>query len=315
VAVHALADRTDELGERFDALSHQGGGVAPGAQDLQVGTGDPGRERRSRGRHQLAGQVADADLAGGDLLGRPLGHPHLVVQLGGQPAGQLDRAQRLAVQDGDAGQGGGVDAVGLVVAANVAAQVGCLLGAHPVDHITGGGEEHRYRQPRRAGRFDHHLHSDPRLGAGQGCCSQRLQAGPDRAHPPAAKLGAGLVQDHRGVIGGHAQVKPHDPSLHASSFRLRLVGGVGEAAFRHGPRVGRARRAALMCVNRHRAGWLAPIPSFGASVAGPEQAFTATRRHVHDATRRASHLASSRHHREPYPTPVPLSGARPEVLT
>jgi hypothetical protein len=45
------------------------------------------------------------------------------------------------------------------------------------------------------------------------------------------------------VIGGHAQVKPHDPSLHASYLLLRLTGGVGEAAVRHGPKVGRARRA------------------------------------------------------------------------
>jgi hypothetical protein len=104
--VHALADRTDELGERFDALRHQGSGVAPGAQDLQVDAGDPGRERLSRGGIKLAGQVADADLAGGDLLGQPLGHPHLVIQLGGQAARQLDRAQRVAFEDGDAGQGG-----------------------------------------------------------------------------------------------------------------------------------------------------------------------------------------------------------------
>jgi hypothetical protein len=105
-AVHPLADRSDELGERVCSLRHQGPGIAPGAQDLQVDPGDPGRERRSGGRHQLAGQVADADLAGGDLLGQPLGHPHLMVLFGGQASGQLDRPQRLALQDGDAGQGG-----------------------------------------------------------------------------------------------------------------------------------------------------------------------------------------------------------------
>lgn len=104
-------------------------------------------------------------------------------------------------------------------------------------------------------------------------------------------------------------------SLHASSFRLRLAGGVGEATFRHGPRVGRARRAALMCFNRHRAGWLAPIPLIRGLRGGPGTGIHSKRRHARDATRRASLLASSRNHREPYPTPVPRSNARPEVLT
>jgi hypothetical protein len=197
----------------------------------------------------------------------------------------------------------------------VAAQVGRLLGAHPVDNIPGGGKEHRHRQPGGTGRFDHHLDGDASLGVGQGQRPQPLQTGPGRAHPPAAKLGSCLIQDHRGVVGGHAQVQSDDPSLHASSFGLGLAGGVGEASFCHGPRVGRAPRAPLMCFNRHRAGWLVPIPSSGASVAGPEQAFTAARRHIHDATRREEPLASSRNHREPYPTPDPRSHARPEVLT
>ena len=69
------------------------------------------------------------------------------------------------------------------------AQVGGLLRGHPEHRVAAGGEEHRDRQPRRAGRLDHHLQPASRRAPGQ---RRRLHRG------QALHGGPGLALGHDG---------------------------------------------------------------------------------------------------------------------
>ena len=116
---------SDALGTRLD----QGVRVGPALQHGQVRRTDvPGQRRHG---HELADQVLDADLVLGAGLGEAVTRPDPPVQRGTLGAGQLQWLQAGGVEQGQAGQGVGVDAVGLGVPGQEAAQVGGLGRASP----------------------------------------------------------------------------------------------------------------------------------------------------------------------------------------
>jgi hypothetical protein len=102
-------------------------------------------------------QVLDAALVGRGLAGEPITGPHAAVQRRPGRVQQLEGVQPGRVDQREAGQGVGVDAACLGVARQDPPQVVGFGRADPVHDVAAGREEHRDRQPRRPGRFHHHL--------------------------------------------------------------------------------------------------------------------------------------------------------------
>ena len=94
---------------------HQHVRVRPALQHSQVGSAQV-TGQRGHG-HERADQVLDADLVLGAGLGEAVRRPHPAVQRRPLHAGQLEGMQTGGVDEGQAGQGVGVDAVCLGVAA------------------------------------------------------------------------------------------------------------------------------------------------------------------------------------------------------
>jgi hypothetical protein len=147
------------------AGGHQGMGVGPAFEHGQVGLAELAGQ--GAGRQQLMDQVLDAALVAGGLLGEPITSPHAAVQCRPGRVWQLQGVQPGRVDQREAGQGVGVDAVGLGMARQDPPQVVGFGRADPVHGVAAGREEHRDRQPRRPGRFHHHLQAGARWGLGQ----------------------------------------------------------------------------------------------------------------------------------------------------
>jgi hypothetical protein len=147
------------------ARGHQRMRVRPALEHGQVGLA----ELTDKGacRQQLMDQVLDAALGGRGLTGEPITGPHAAVQCCLRRLRQLPRVQPGRVNQREAGQGVGVDAVGLGMARQHPAQVMGFGRADPVHDVAAGNKEHRDRQPRRAGRFHHHLKQSASGGLGQ----------------------------------------------------------------------------------------------------------------------------------------------------
>jgi len=84
-------------------------GVGVALEHGQVGLAEVAGERG--GGQQLADQVFDALLVLRAGLGEPVGGAHAPVQRGALGVGQLQRAQPGRVDQGQAGQGVGVDPI------------------------------------------------------------------------------------------------------------------------------------------------------------------------------------------------------------
>jgi len=110
---------------------------------------------------------ADAGLAPADLGGEPGHGTHPTVQGGPRGAAELHRGQPRGGDQWQPGQRLGVDAVALGVAGKEPAQGGRLGRGDPQHGVAAAAEEHRDRQPRRAGRLDDHDQLGARLGAGE----------------------------------------------------------------------------------------------------------------------------------------------------
>jgi hypothetical protein len=193
------------------ADGHQRMGVRPALEHGQVGLAE--LADKWAGPQQLLDQVGDAALVGGGGLGEPIGGPHAAVQ--GRP-GRIRQPQRVQpgrVDQREAGQGVGVDAVGLGMARQHPAQVVGFGRADPVHGVAAGREEHRDRQPRRAGRFHHHLKQRAHWGLGQRGPLHLLKAVHRRDRLAAAHQAAIAGQHPHGVGADDPQVDPDQPSV------------------------------------------------------------------------------------------------------
>jgi hypothetical protein len=151
------------LGDPLRPGLQQRAGVAVLLEHGQVPDTHLAGEHIIQGRIQLAGQVADADLVGGGLLGQPLAGPHPPVQAGPGAAGQLEWLQALGVHQRQPGQGLGVDGVGLGMPRQKPPQ------------ISGLGRGHRYTVwPRRPKKTATGSHAGP---VGSITTSSRVPAG------------------------------------------------------------------------------------------------------------------------------------------
>nr|WP_308259611.1 hypothetical protein [Pseudonocardia sp. H11422] len=140
--------------------------IGPPRQHRQVGRSEiPGQRG---GRHQLPDQVLDPHLVLGRGPSQPVGGAHPPVQRRVMPVGQCQLAQPTGIDQRQPGQGVGVDAVALGVPRQEPTQVRGLRTRHPEHRVPAPGEEHRDRQPCRAGRLEHDLQPGPGRGASQG---------------------------------------------------------------------------------------------------------------------------------------------------
>ena len=204
-------------------------GVGPALEHGQVGLAELAGQRA--GRQQLMDQVLDAALVAGGLPGEPVTSPHATVQRRPGRVRQLEGMQPGRVDQRQPSQGVGVDTVGLGVARQHPPQVVGLGRADPVHDVAAAGEEHRDRQPRRAGRFHHHLQAGGWCHPGQGSLfhlGQALhgrgrlaatdQAAVTRKHPdgvgagdrkglsrPAVGRPSGCLLGRRGLLGGRSE--------------------------------------------------------------------------------------------------------------
>ena len=135
----------DQRGEPCHAQPGQGIRVCVAFEDGQVGGAEPAGQR-AHGQ-QLAGQVLNPALVVGAGLSEPVCGAHPAVQRGPLGAGQDQRAQPGRVEQGQPGQGVGVNPVALGMPGQEPAQVGCLLRRHTEHAVPAGGKEHRDRQP------------------------------------------------------------------------------------------------------------------------------------------------------------------------
>jgi hypothetical protein len=174
-------------------------------------------------------QVLDAALVGGRLLGEPITSPHTAVQRRPGPIRQLEAVQAGRVDQREAGQGVGVDAVGLGMARQHPPQVMGLGRADPVHGVTAAGEEHRDRQPRRPGRLHHHLKQGARWGPGQRGLFHLAETLHRRERFAAAHQAAVAGQHPDGVGAGDPKVDPDQPSVVHAVASLAAV-ACGSAA-------------------------------------------------------------------------------------
>ena len=195
-------------------------------------------------------------------------------------AGQPERPQAGGVEQRQPGQGFGVDAVGLGVPGQEAAQVGRLLRAHPEHPMPAGGEEDGDGQPGRAGGFHHHLQRGP---PGQpASATARSRSGSRRSASLALRhRRAFAVEDPHGVrrsrCPGRCRPGAGDHLVSFVSYRLHRLARRSDARTATVPRRHAQPRLPLMCCNRTRPLRIGPLPSSGASVAGPGVAISATR--------------------------------------
>ena len=174
--------------------------------------------------------------------GEPVTGPHPAVQRRPLRAGQLQGVQPGRVDQRQPGQGVGVDAVGLGVARQQPAQVMGLGRADPVHDVAAGREEHRDRQPRRPGRFHHHLQPGARWGLGQRGPLHLRKTVHRRDRPGAAHQAAIAGQHPHGVGAGDPQVDPDQPSVVHPVASLPWwswpapAAPMGGAAHGHGPK-------------------------------------------------------------------------------
>jgi hypothetical protein len=204
------------------ADGHQGMGVGPALEHGQVGLAE--LADKWAGRQQLMDQVLDAPLVAGSLAGEPVTSSHAAVQRRPGRVRQLQGVQPGRVDQREAGQGVGVDAVGLGVARQHPAQVMGLGRADPVDGVPTGGEEHRDWQPGRPGRFHHHLQAGARWGLGQRSPLHLAEALHGRDRLAAAHQAAIAGQHPDGVGAGDPKVDPDQPSV------VHLVASLAVAA-------------------------------------------------------------------------------------
>ena len=198
VVIRGLGDHRGQL-----ILPGPGKGTRVGVafQDGQAGGAGVPAQRAER--QQLAGQVPDPLLVPGALPGEPVGGADPPVQRGPVSAGQRQRGQPGRAGQRQPGQGAGVDAVGLGVPGQEPAQVSGLLRGNPEHRAAAAGEEHRDRQPRRAGRLDHHLQPGAVRAAGQ---RRRLHRG------QALHRGPGPAPGHDGALPvQHDRDQQHQP--------------------------------------------------------------------------------------------------------
>jgi hypothetical protein len=186
-------------------------GVGPALEHGQVGLAELAGQ--GAGRQQLLDQVLDAALVAGGLLGEPVTSPHAAVQRRPGRVWQLEGVQPGRVDQREAGQGVGVDAVGLGVARQDPPQVVSFGRADPVHGVAAGREEHRDRQPRRAGRFYHHLQAGGWCHPGQGSLFHLGQALHGRGRLAATDQAAVAGQHPDGVGAGDPKVDPDQPSV------------------------------------------------------------------------------------------------------
>ena len=208
-------------------------------QDGQVSGAEVPAQRAER--QQLAGPVLDPLLVLGAVPGAPVGGADPPVQRGPLSAGQHQRGQPGRVEQRQPGQGVSVDPVGLSVPGQEPAQAGGPRRGNPEHRVAAGGKEHRDRQPRRAGRLDHHLQPGAVRAAGQCRRLHRGQAPQGRPGPAPGHDRALPVQYPHRVRRGNAQVDADQPPVvhpaslesHAGSHRLARRGGAPSG---HGPR-------------------------------------------------------------------------------
>jgi hypothetical protein len=74
--------------------------------------------------------------------------------------------------------------------------------------VAAAAEEHRDRQPRRPGRLDDHDQTGARVGAVERGRLEHGQAGHRGAGTTTGANPPGVVDHHRGVVAGDAQVDP-----------------------------------------------------------------------------------------------------------
>ncbi len=217
VVVRRLGDhRAHPLRTGFD----QGVGVGPPLEHRQVRDTEITAQRRHR--QQLADQVLDPHLVLRRGLGEPVTRPHPPVQRGPLHPRQLQWLQAGRVEQRQPGQRVGVDPVGLGVPGQEPAQIRRLGRRHPVHHMAPAGEEHRDRQPRRAGRLHHHLQAGPCRGPDQGresICSEVAGSNPALA----TKSSAGQARSQRPglLLSGEGSQRRARRGV-----RFRVVGGV-----------------------------------------------------------------------------------------
>jgi hypothetical protein len=184
------------------------------------------------------------------------------------------------------------------------------------------GEEHRHRQPRRAGRLDDHDQLGARLGAGQRGSLQSGQAADRGTGAAPGTDAAGGVQHHRGVLAGHAQVNAKQADrgwkLHRDSFACdepahpprpsptgrRPPATVQVLATLPGPQAWHGFHSCAAGRARSRA--TCPLPPDGA-VAGAKEAINRARRPGHPEPLRAELLAPPRTSRACHATRNPSS--------
>jgi hypothetical protein len=170
-------------------------------------------------------QVLDAALVGGGSLGEPIGGPHAAVQRRPGRLRQLERVQPGRVDQRQAGQGIGVDPVGLGVPRQHSAQVVGFGRADPVHDVAAGREEHRDRQPRRPGRFHHHLKQGARGGLGQRGLFHLLKTVQGRDRLAAADQAAVAGQHPDGMGAGDPKVDSDQPSIVHPVASLAAIAG------------------------------------------------------------------------------------------
>jgi hypothetical protein len=204
------------------AHRHQGMGVRPALEHGQVGLAELADQ--GAGRQQLMDQVLDAALVGGGLLGEPITSPHAAVQRRPGPIRQLQRPQPGRVDQREAGQGVGIDAVGLGMPRQEPAQIMRLGRADPIDDVAAGAEEDRDRQPRRPGRLDHDLQAGVRGRPPQGGLLDLAEALHGRERLASAHDRAVGAQHPHGMGAGDPKVDPDQPSV------LHLVASLAAVA-------------------------------------------------------------------------------------
>jgi hypothetical protein len=197
-------------------------GIAIALQHGHVADGELAADDVVDGRHHLAGQLTDALLVARRGVGETVGGPHAPVQAGLWPLGELEGDDAFGVDDGHAGEAGGVDGVGFRVLEEELAQRRGLLRRDAIDDVATASEEHGHGQPRRAGGLDHHLEDRALRSAGERSGFDRLEALPCRPTPAPAQHGRGLVDHHHGVLARDAQVDADDAAcLHLFLLRVR----------------------------------------------------------------------------------------------
>ena len=180
-------------------------------------------------------------------------------------------------------------------------------------------EEHRDRQPRRPGRFDHHLQARPRRRALQRGRLDLGQALHRRQRLALRERGALTIEHPHRVRGRDPQIDADQASVDSSSSpRLSVAHRLAREAtltFGHGPKDTAQPRLPLMCCKRIRPQRVDPLPSCGASVAGSGVTIRLTRPDPHRPPSVRVLNATTRTSRDDNATPEPRTrGGSPEPV-